>query len=100
MIFTIANAKIQAGKRDEFLAAVERFVPVTMTEKGCIAYDVVEVVGTPNHFMTVERWDERASLDAHLGAPHTQDFLGTVAGCVAEAPSVEAMTVTAVDRVM
>lgn len=100
MIVTIAHAKIQPEKRDAFLAAVPPFLKAARGEKGCIAYDLVECVDQANHFLTVERWEDRASMDAHMGQAHTREFLGVVGGCVSEAPTIEAMDVAKVDRVM
>ncbi len=76
MIVTIAHAKIQPGKRDAFLEAVPPFLSATRAEKGCIVYNIVECTDEPNHFLTVERWDGKASMDAHMAAEHTQVFLG------------------------
>lgn len=100
MIVTIAHVKIQPGQRDAFLAAVPDFLVATRAEQGCIVYDLVECVGDENHFVTVERWEERAQVDAHMGLPHTQAFLGVVGGAAAAPPTIEIFNVSSVDKVM
>lgn len=100
MIVTLAHVKIQPSKREEFLAAVPPFLAATRKETGCIVYDLVECVGDDNHFITVERWEERAQVDAHMGLPHTQAFLGVVGGAAAAPPTIEIFNVSSVDKVM
>ena len=100
MIITIAHARVEPMEREMFLTAVPAFLRATRAEPGCIVYDIVESVDEPNHFVTVERWDERASVDAHMAAAHTQTFLGIVGTWVAEAPTIEVVTVSSVERLM
>ena len=100
MIVTIAHVRIQPAKRDQFLAAVPSFLEATRAETGCIVYDLVESIGDDNHFITIERWDDRASLDAHMQTAHTQAFLAVVGGAAAAAPTIEVVNVSSVDKVM
>jgi quinol monooxygenase YgiN len=100
MIVVIAQASIQPQKRDAFRAALQIAVTTSRGEDGCLAYDAAESSETANQFVIVERWDQRSSLDAHLGAPHTQAFLGVAADCVAAPPSLEVFDIAGVDRLM
>lgn len=100
MLVTIAHAKIQSAKRDALLAALPAFLAATRAEKGCISYDFVECSDKPNDFLTVERWEDRPSMDAHMGQPHTQAFLGVVGGVVSQAPTIEVFNVSSIDKVM
>lgn len=66
----------QAFARPENVAAVrtllENMLAPSRTEKGCIAYDLHEVLGDPHQFVFLEIWQSEAALDAHTRTPHFQ----------------------------
>jgi quinol monooxygenase YgiN len=49
---------------------LRRLVDATLRQDGCIAYDVAEDLFDPGLIRFSEVWPDRASLDAHLQAPH------------------------------
>jgi quinol monooxygenase YgiN len=100
MIVVIAQAVIQPQKRDEFLAALAIVIAASRTEDGCLVYDAAESTEAANQFVIVERWDQRSSLDAHLGTAHARTFLGVAQACVAAPPSLEVFNLAGVDRLM
>lgn len=55
---------------DQIRAALQVLAEATRDEDGCVAYDLFESASAPGTFVTVERWRDAASLDAHLGTPH------------------------------
>ena len=66
----------QAFARPEEVASVhavlENMVVPTRAEKGCIAYDLHEVLGDPYQFVFFETWEDEAALEAHIQTPHYQ----------------------------
>jgi len=64
----------QAFARPENVAAVREILKnmlgPTRTEKGCILYDLHEVVDDPHQFVFFEIWESAYALDAHIRTPH------------------------------
>lgn len=46
----------------------------TRAEKGCVVYDLHEVVGDPQQFVFFEIWEDAAALDAHLRTAHFKNL--------------------------
>ena len=97
--YVIAQARLSAEARERFLEAVPDLVERSRAEEGCIEYDLYVSASDPLAVVTVERWRDRARLDAHLAAPHTQAFLALAAHCVAVPPSITAVAPAAVERI-
>ena len=83
MIHVIATIEIVAGKRDAFLNEFRALVPRVRSEAGCLEYgptvDVASGVpaqGTPRADVVtvVEKWRDVPALQAHLVAPHMQEY--------------------------
>ena len=51
--------------RAEVLAAARHLTEVSLTQDGCIAYDIFESATRPDVMMICETWKDRAALDAH-----------------------------------
>lgn len=52
------------------IEAFSRLQPLVLAEKGCLQYELTQVVGEENHFVLLEKWASQADLDAHNIAPH------------------------------
>lgn len=81
MIHVIAEIEVRDGARDEFLGEFRRLVPIVRDEDGCIEYgaaiDLASGVGAaarPNIVTVVEKWASEAALEAHLKAPHMDEY--------------------------
>ena len=83
MIHVIATLNTAPGKRDELIAAFNQLAPQVHAEQGCIEYGTAVDVATPigaqeplreNVVMVVEKWESIAALEAHLAAPHMDEF--------------------------
>jgi quinol monooxygenase YgiN len=92
MIHVIATVEFVTGKRDEFLAEFRRVVPIVRAEAGCLEYGpAVDVAATiprqipprENVVTIVEKWEDIAALQAHVAAPHMQEYRERVKGLVA-----------------
>jgi len=82
MIHVIATIKIVDGKRDNYLAAFHKLVPLVLAEEGCIEYGPAIDVATPisvqqplqeNTVTVIEKWESIPALQAHLQAKHMQE---------------------------
>ena len=87
MIFVIATIELADGKRDAFLQTFHGLVPAVRAEAGCLEYGPTVDVQTDiaaqqslrdNVVTVVEKWDDLEALEAHLIAPHMQEYRKTV----------------------
>ena len=67
-----------AFARAEHLANVrqvlKKMLAPTRAEKGCILYELHEVIGDPCQFVFFEIWESAVALDAHTRTPHFQEL--------------------------
>jgi len=70
MIYLIATLEIKPGSLPDIMAAVTPCIEATRKEAGCISYDLVHSLTDENTLMFVERWKDKAALDAHFQEPH------------------------------
>lgn len=82
LVTVIAHMKAAEGKEDELRDALEALVEPTSQEEGCVNYDLHESSEEPGRFFFYENWESGTHLDAHLGAPHVQDFAARVGDLV------------------
>ncbi len=83
MICVIATIEIAKDKRKDFLAEFSKVVPLVRAEKGCIEYSPMVELATSiplqppvrdDVVTVVEKWESVADLEAHLVAPHMNDY--------------------------
>ena len=83
MICVIAKIETTPGQRDEFLAEFHNLVPKVLAEEGCIEYGPMVDLPTnidaqgplrENAVTVVEKWESIEALEAHLIAPHMNEF--------------------------
>jgi quinol monooxygenase YgiN len=68
-ISTIAVIIVASGKGDEAEPGLRTLVEAVQGEPGCELYSLHRGLAERDTFVTVERWTDQASLDAHLQAP-------------------------------
>jgi quinol monooxygenase YgiN len=83
MIHVIATIELVEGQRDAFLKEFRLLVPKVRAESGCLEYGpTIDVAGgiaaqgspRPNIVTVIEKWSDLPALQAHLTAPHMQDY--------------------------
>lgn len=91
MIHVIAALTTTPGKRANLIAAFDKLRPEVLAEEGCIEYGTAVDVATPigaqeplrdDVLMVVEKWESIAALEAHLAAPHMEQFRTNTADIV------------------
>ena len=71
MVKVVANDYVKAECVDEFLKLAKEIVEKTnANDPGCIKYELYRDNSDPTHFAMIEEWEDQASLDAHMKAPH------------------------------
>ncbi|MEM7518784.1 MAG: putative quinol monooxygenase [Planctomycetota bacterium] len=63
---------------------LEKLIPITRAEKGCLQYDLHQDNENSAHFMFYENWESRELWQEHMGAPHLAAYLKATEGCVNE----------------
>ena len=83
MIHVVATIELNPGTRDQFLAEFRKIVADVKAEAGCIDYvptvDAETEIPTqfkigPDKITIIEKWEDAATLKAHLVAPHMQAY--------------------------
>ena len=79
-------AKIHANpdKIDRVKAELQKLVPITREEQGCIQYDLHQDNDNPAHFLFYENWESRELWQAHMNAPHLVAHMKATEGAIAE----------------
>jgi quinol monooxygenase YgiN len=86
-VVVVARARVQPGREDEMLHALQANAEVSRKEDGCVSYNVLR--GDAGLFMTIERWRSSADVERHMATPHVQTLLGSIAPLLAEPPVIE-----------
>lgn len=69
------DARAKAGREAQLRAFITAAVTPSRHDDGNIDYEAHEVEGQPGAFVIYERWESRAHLDAHLGAPRMSELV-------------------------
>ncbi len=80
----VANVHADPDKIDLVKAELEKLVPITRTEEGCIQYDLHRDNENPAHFMFFELWESRELWQTHMNAPHLAAYVEAVDGAIAD----------------
>jgi quinol monooxygenase YgiN len=67
----IALGDVYAGisRRDQARELMRATQDSARSEAGCLYYAFAETLDDPGHFVVVQRWRDRAALDAHYRSP-------------------------------
>ena len=93
MIFVIAIVELNPGRRNDFLTEFRKIVPLVRKERGCIEYlptidlhtDIAaQSPPRPEVVTIVEKWESLETLQAHLVAPHMEDYRPKVKPLIAK----------------
>jgi quinol monooxygenase YgiN len=80
----VANIFAKPDQINLVKAELERLVPTTRAEKGCLQYDLHRDNNNAAHFMFYEHWESRELWQTHMGAPHLAAYMKATDGAVAE----------------
>ena len=79
-LIVVASITAQAGHEATVRAALERIVPPSRAEAGCLRYDLHGDVAEPARFVMLEAWKDAAALAQHEATPHFQELVATIGG--------------------
>jgi quinol monooxygenase YgiN len=80
----VANIHANPDQIDLVKAELEKLLPITRAEQGCLQYDLHRDNDNPAHFMFVEKWESRELWQTHINAPHLAAYMAATDGAVAE----------------
>ncbi len=79
----VANIHAEPDRVDLVKAELERLVPITRAEAGCLQYDLHQNDEDLAHFLFYETWESRDLWQAHMNAPHLAACMKATEGAVA-----------------
>lgn len=78
----VANIKVKADHIDGVKAELEKLIPITRAEDGCIQYDLHQDNENPSHFLFYENWESRELWQTHMNNQHLKDYMAATDGMV------------------
>ena len=78
----IANIHANPDQIERVRKELEKLVPITRAEKGCLNYDLHRDNSDPAHFMFYENWESRELWQTHMNAPHLAAYMQATEGAV------------------
>ncbi len=80
----LAQITAHPGKENLVRAELEKLVPITRGEEGCIQYDLHIDATNPGFFVFYENWETRELWQTHMNAPHLAASMDATEGSVAD----------------
>ena len=78
MILVVGSFEVDPMDRDAFIATRLEQMRISRDEPGCLEYTFAADPLDPRRVVLVERWDDQASIDAHLAALRARQAGGDV----------------------
>lgn len=95
MIIVIAEAQALPEHAEAMVPLLTKASAASRNDDGCIDYHFYRDIEDPNRFVSVEQWESKAHLDAHMGTAAVQELLGALPGKVAAEPVITVHEVSA-----
>lgn len=80
----VAHIRANPNKIDLVRSELEKLIPITRAEEGCIQYDLHHDNADPAHFLFYENWESRELWQSHMGNKHLIDYMTATDGAVDE----------------
>ena len=69
------NILAKPDQIDFVKAELEKLIPITRAEEGCLQYDLHQDNENPAYFLFYENWESRDLWQTHMSAPHLSAFI-------------------------
>ena len=76
------NILAKPDQIDRVKAELEKLIPITRAEEGCLQYDLHQDNENPAYFMFYENWESRELWQTHMNAPHLAAYMEATKGAV------------------
>ena len=80
----VAHITTRPDKIEFVKAELEKLIPITRAEAGCLQYDLHQDNGNPAHFMFYENWESRELWQKHMHNQHLKDYVAATEGAIVE----------------
>ena len=81
---SVANIFANPDRINLVKTELEKLIPITRGEKGCINYDLHQDNDNPAHFTFYENWESRELWQLHMNAPHLAAYMEATDGAISE----------------
>lgn len=88
MYVVIANVTAGPDHREELSQVLAESAAASRSEDGCISYVFTSDVENPSSFSSIEVWQDKDALMAHLAGPGVAKLLERVGPLIAGAPTI------------
>ncbi|MCU1623562.1 MAG: antibiotic biosynthesis monooxygenase [Frankiales bacterium] len=83
MLVVIATLAGKPERRQDIVGALAKAAAASRGDAGCLSYAFAQDVEDPDRFVSVETWEDKASLDAHFTQPHLAELFGALGDALA-----------------
>ena len=80
----VADITAKADQVDLVKAELEKLIPITLAEEGCLQYDLHQDNENSAHFLFFENWTSRELWQKHITAQHLLDYRSATEGAIQE----------------
>jgi quinol monooxygenase YgiN len=91
MISLIAKIPVKEGKMEEAISVFKELMVQVAKEEGTLSYTINQGKSIPNTLVVIERYKDKAALDAHSSTPYFKAFLPKSAAFMAGRPEITVM---------
>jgi quinol monooxygenase YgiN len=67
--------KAKEGQADTILRVIEKMIPPSRKEPGCLFYQAHRSLDNPNVFFLYEQYIDAAGYEAHMASPHFEQYV-------------------------
>ena len=78
----VADITAKPEKIELVKSELEKLVPITLREAGCVQYDLHQDNENPAHFLFFEIWESRDLWQQHMQAEHLREYAAATDGAV------------------
>ena len=80
----VAQITAAPGQEAIVRSELEKLVPITRSEAGCLLYDLHVDNDASGFFMFYESWENRELWQSHMNAPHLAAYMQATQGAVTD----------------
>ncbi|MCQ8241913.1 putative quinol monooxygenase [Rhizosaccharibacter radicis] len=87
-ITVFATLVAKPGHAQDVHEALQRCVPPSRAEPGCVSYDMHVANDDPHVFSFYETWKDDAAMDFHVQTPHFKRLIEEIGSKLAREPDI------------
>jgi len=91
MIAIVAKLPIKEGKVEEAIEAIKELMVHVAKEDGTLMYTLNKDTSNPSTIVIMERYKDKAALDAHSSTPHFKEFFAKSREFIASKPEINVL---------